>query len=99
MVTAALVVFFRPRDVMLAHANALPIVLSRGPRLIFGNSDYAADKWAAAAAVLASREAFIRLGAHPLVARVDRAREPTGDRAATATVKAGKATGDVPVNG
>ncbi|MDQ8043665.1 MAG: hypothetical protein REI11_03620 [Patulibacter sp.] len=31
----------------------IEVVMSHGPRLIFGNSQYAADKWAAAAAVIA----------------------------------------------
>ena len=53
----------------------------------------------AAAAIRASRDTFVRLGAHPLVARIDRAGEATDGRAAAATVKASKAPGDVPVNG
>jgi len=53
----------------------------------------------ASAAVRASRDAFVRLGADPLVARIDAAGAGPDGRATKSTSKASKATGDLPVRG
>jgi cell division septal protein FtsQ len=68
------------RTIRAGH-NGLEIEMERGPRLIFGNSTDAADKWAAAGAVLASGSAThgtyidLRVPARPAVGGLGGSRE------------------------